>query len=178
MSIFDKISDIMNLDDEEEFDEDDYTDYSEEEEEKKAPKRNFFKRKEKDYDYDLDEDVAEESKKAAKSSPKVTPITKRRSGSNGMEVCVIKPTNFEDSKEITLTLRSGRAVVLNFEGLDMDLAQRIIDFSAGVCDAIDGNLRKVSSYIFIVTPNSVDISGDYQEVLSEAYDVPGVKTDF
>ena len=95
-----------------------------------------------------------------------------------MEVCVIKPTSFEDAKEVTETLLSGRAVVINFEGLDVDLAQRVIDFTCGTCVAIDGNLRKISSYIFIVTPKSVDISGDLQDLLAGNYEVPGVKTDF
>ena len=83
------------------------------------------------------------------------PVAKR--ASNGMEVCVIKPTSFEDSREVTETLLLGRAVVLNFEGLDMDLAQRIIDYTCGTCVAIDGNLRKISSYIFIVTPKRLNV---------------------
>lgn len=95
-----------------------------------------------------------------------------------MEVCVIKPTTFEDAREVTETLLSGRAVVLNFEGMDVDLAQRIIDYTCGTCVAIDGNLRKISSYIFIVTPKTVDISGDLQDLLTEAFEVPGIKTDF
>ena len=45
---------------------------------------------------------------------------------NPMEVCVIKPTNVEDGREIAETLLSGRAVILNLEGLDMELAQRIL----------------------------------------------------
>ena len=91
-----------------------------------------------------------------------------------MEVCVIKPTSFEDSREITETLLSNRTVVLNFEGLDVDVAQRIIDFTSGSCFAIGGNLRKVSASIFIVTPKNVDISGDLQDILSGAIDIPSV----
>ena len=83
-----------------------------------------------------------------------------------MEVCVIKPTNVEDGREIAETLLSGRAVILNLEGLDMELAQRIIDFSGGACFAIDGKLKKVSNYIFIATPSSISISGDLFELFS------------
>lgn len=85
---------------------------------------------------------------------------------NPMEVCVIKPTNVEDGREIAETLLSGRAVILNLEGLDMELAQRIIDFSGGACFAIDGKLKKVSNYIFIATPSSISISGDLFELFS------------
>ena len=30
---------------------------------------------------------------------------------------------------------------------------------------MNGNLQKISSYIFIVTPQSVELSGDFQEIL-------------
>ena len=179
MGVFDKFLNIMKLDDEDEYDEFDEYDDDDDDYEDEQPKRSFFKKKEKDFDYDLEEAIVKETKVAAKPAPaKVTPITRRRSGGSGMEVCVIKPTTFEDAREVTETLLAGRAVVLNFEGLDVDLAQRIIDYTCGTCVAIDGNLRKISSYIFIVTPKSVDISGDLQDLLTDAFEVPGIRTDF
>lgn len=117
--------------------------------------------------------TAEEPMK--KTSPKITSMnnrTPRKMIGAGMEVCVIKPTSVEDAREITETLLANRTVVLNLEGLDVDIAQRIIDFTSGSCFAIRGNLQKISHYIFIITPASVDISGDFQELLSGAFDVP------
>lgn len=40
-----------------------------------------------------------------------------------MQVCVIKPTSVEDAREITETLLENRTVVLNVEGLDVEIAQ-------------------------------------------------------
>ena len=91
---------------------------------------------------------------------------------------MIKPTTVEDSREITDTLLSNRTVVLNVEGLDMDVAQRIIDFTSGSTYAVGGNLQKISHYIFIITPRNVDISGDFQEILSGAFDVPALNTKY
>ena len=105
--------------------------------------------------------------KQAPAAPRTMPVTKSRRSttSSGMEVCVIKPTSVEDGREITETLLGNRTVVLNLEGLDVDIAQRIIDFTSGSCFAISGNLQKISRYIFIITPPSVDISGDFQDIL-------------
>ena len=105
-----------------------------------------------------------------------TGMTRRTA--NGMEVCVIKPTSVDDAREITDTLLSNRTVVLNMEGLDVEIAQRIIDFTSGSTYAISGNLQKISHYIFIITPKSVDISGDFQEILSGAFDVPSLNNRF
>ena len=94
-----------------------------------------------------------------------------------MEVCVIKPTSVEDAREITETLLLNRTVVLNVEGLDVEIAQRIIDFTSGSCFAISGNLQKISNYIFIITPPNVDISGDFANIM-DAFDVPPIQADF
>lgn len=141
---------------------------------------------EDDDEYLDDEDVAAErvvsvSKAETVSEPKrqqvsrITPVRQQKKViGSGMEVCVIKPTSVEDAREITETLLANRTVVLNMEGLDVDIAQRIIDFTSGSCYAISGNLQKISHYIFIITPASVDISGDFQEIFSGSFDVPSL----
>lgn len=96
----------------------------------------------------------------------------RKVSGGGMEVCVIKPSSIEDAREITDTLLADRTVVLNLEGIEVEMAQRIIDFTSGSCYAIQGNLQKISHYIFIITPSSVDISGDFPELLTGSFDVP------
>ena len=78
--------------------------------------------------------------------------------------------SLEDAREISETLLSGRTVILNLEGLDLEIAQRIIDFTSGSTFAIDGNLQKISNYIFLVTPTNVDISGDLQNLLGTSID--------
>lgn len=97
------------------------------------------------------------------AAPKVTPI--RKKNGSPMEVFVIKPVSMEDTREIADTLLSGCTVVLNLEGIDVELAQRVIDFTSGSCYSIDGSLQKVSSYIFILTPANVEISGDITDIL-------------
>ena len=89
-----------------------------------------------------------------------------------MEVCVIKPTTIEDEIEITDTLLNGRTVVINMEGLNVEIAQRIIDFTSGSTYAMRGNLQKISNYIFLATPNGVDISGDISNIM-DSFDSSG-----
>ena len=113
-------------------------------------------------------EINEEKLKKVAPAPRNTAARTRSIGS-GMEVCVVKPTSIEDAREITETLLNNRTVVLNLEGIDVELAQRIIDFTSGSCFAISGNLQKISRYIFIITPASVDISGDFQTMLNGAF---------
>lgn len=161
----------LNGEEDEEYYDDDYLD-EEDEDPAPAPRRMSSSRSRETDDYD--DNVT--SMKRQPSSSKITPIkqpsSRRVMNGNGMEVCVIKPTSVEDAREITETLLANRTVVLNLEGLDVDIAQRIIDFTSGSCFAIAGNLQKISHYIFIITPASVDISGDFQDIFSDSFDLP------
>lgn len=178
MSVLDKFLNVMRLNPD---DEDDFynEDYYEEEYEPEKPKKS--RRREKEMV--VEELPAEEyrpapsKEKVVKTTPKVTPMRSARKQGSGMEVCVIKPTSVEDAREITETLLMNRTVVLNVEGLDLDIAQRIIDFTSGSCFAISGNLQKISNYIFIITPPNVDISGDFANMM-DMLDSSGIKTDY
>ncbi|MBO5524260.1 MAG: cell division protein SepF [Roseburia sp.] len=170
MGVLDKFLNVMRLnpDDDDDFYNEDY-DYEDDYVEEEPVKKSSF-RKEKKEDY--------EEEKPIKSTPKVTPIRPaKKPSSAGMEVCVIKPTSVEDAREITETLLNNRTVVLNVEGLDVEIAQRIIDFTSGSCFAISGNLQKISNYIFIITPASVDISGDFLSLI-DTFETRGIQTDF
>ena len=172
MGVLDKFLDIMRLSDDDDF-EDDFFDEEEEVEEK--PKKSLFSRNKKD-DFEDEDDFVEE--KPVRSSVQNNKITQMRQPSRrpAMEVCVIKPSAVDEAREITETLLSGRTVILNLEGIDLEVAQRIIDFTSGATFAISGNLQKISNYIFLVTPTNVDISGDLTDLLNTSFDVPSIKT--
>ena len=94
------------------------------------------------------------------SAPSQRPSVKRQYSESGMEVCIVKPTSVNDARDVTDLILAGSTVVLNLEGLDVEIAQRIIDFTSGSCYAVQGNGMKISHYIFVITPSTVDISGD------------------
>lgn len=165
MSVMDKFLNFMNGSGDDQEGDYDYGDYEEEVEE--TPKKIFSATK--DSSVELDDN----QRKAAPS--KVTNFkhsTKRGTVGSGMELCIKKPKTFEEATEITEMLLANRAVVINLEGVDVDIAQRIIDFASGSCFAINGSLQKISRYIFIITPSSVDVSGDFQELFGSTLDSP------
>lgn len=110
------------------------------------------------------------------SAGKVIPI---RTTPKGLEVCIMKPTSFEDSQIICDMLLTGRATVINLEGFDDKMAQRTMDFVSGSVYAINGRLHRISSCIFIVSPDTVDISGDYLDMIrDDNFDPPTFDSKF
>lgn len=174
MGVLDKFLDVMKLnpDDDDDFYDDDFLDDEEDEE---PVRKSVFRKKSDD---DADDMFNDQKDRTSKTTPKLTPIRGgKKNPHSKMEVCVIKPTSVDDAREITETLLDNRTVVLNVEGLDVDIAQRIIDFSSGSCFAISGNLQKISNYIFIITPPGVEISGDFLNLM-DTFDSSSIQTDF
>lgn len=155
MGVLDRFLNSMKFSDDDDYEED-YID----DEEDVIDRRSRFGRREA-VSLEDDEPYRPQSQRA-----KITRMptrNKNASFSNKMGVCVVKPTNVEDGQVIIDTLLQNRTVVVNLEGIGIDTAQRIMDITFGANVALDGHLQQISKNIFIVTPRSVDISGDFTE---------------
>lgn len=78
----------------------------------------------------------------------------------GMRMVVYQPQSYDDTQRIIDDLKSGRPVIANLEDLNVDIAQRVLDFLSGAVYGLDGSIRKVSRGIFLLAPPHVDISGN------------------
>jgi cell division inhibitor SepF len=94
---------------------------------------------------------------------------------NQFKVVIMQPEAFDDAQDICDHLKTKKPVVINLENLDKDAAQRIIDFLSGSVYALDGNIQKVSSGIFLIAPNNVDIMGDFKDELRNKGVFPWIK---
>jgi len=147
MGPIDKFLDMLKIDDE--FD-NDYIQEDDTPAEKPAP---LINRNDND----------EEEKTVKRSGRNVNSNNRTRKGSGNMDVVRIEPTSVEDGRRITDLLLENKVVFLDLDGIDMNLAQRIIDFTSGATYAIDGTLQQMSKYTFVIAPAAVNVSGDFQD---------------
>ncbi|MDE6726226.1 MAG: cell division protein SepF [Ruminiclostridium sp.] len=129
---------------------------------------------ERDYDMDNEEDEDgdyEDSFRprynnniSSSSSGKVLniPATTR------LQVVVAKPEKMADAADAADHFKNKRAVVLNLDNTNKDIANRMIDFLAGVAYAADGSLKRIANTSYILVPYNVDISGDMLEELERS----------
>ncbi len=108
------------------------------------------------HDEELDESEGYESDQAA---PKrnVVPLTEagRRVGPS---VAVFAPRGFSDVTEIADALRSRQVAIVNLQGADRTLLQRVVDFTSGVAYTIDGRIQKLAESIYLVVPAGVNVN--------------------
>ena len=131
-------------------------------------------------DTGLDEDERTEDfyeEEDSRDTDNVLPLggrsKKRATGSNvvslpsaaQMKMIVYHPVSYEDTQNIIDNLKSRKPVIVNMEELEIDCAQRILDFMAGAIYALNGTITKIARGIFVVAPNNYDVIGsdDYQD---------------
>ena len=91
---------------------------------------------------------------------KPTPAQVRTPISPAMSVLVYRPASFEETQKIIDNVKSQRPVIVNLDALDVDEAQRSLDFLSGASYALNGTVFKVASSIFVLAPYNVDVSGN------------------
>ena len=111
--------------------------------------------------YDSYDDVADEG--GVNESVQAQP---RSNGgvlsASALEMKVIKPDRFEAVTQIAEHLLAHKTVVLNLEETNKETIRRIIDFMSGVAFAIEGNIKRVASSTYVITPKNVEVSGEQQ----------------
>lgn len=92
----------------------------------------------------------------------------RHENGENARVVLVEPVRFEESQGIADNLLEHRAVVINIESCDTDIAAKIIDFVGGVVYAIDGTIQKVSQGIILAAPQNIDIASELKRDLEDS----------
>ncbi len=124
---------------------------------------------EDELDYDYDQENYDEEIISSREKKEVRP--RQNSASQGnkvvnihataqLQVVLFKPERFgEDTRAIADELIKMHTVVLNLENTNKDVSRRIIDFLSGVAYANSGQIKRVATSTFIITPYNVDLTG-------------------
>lgn len=106
-----------------------------------------------------DEEHEDEFPEADQPTPRrnVVPLTEagRRPGNS---VAVFAPRTFADVTEIADALRGRQVAIVNLQGADRTLLQRVVDFTSGVAYTIDGRIQKLAESIYLIVPAGVTVN--------------------
>jgi len=80
---------------------------------------------------------------------------------------VVGPTSFNDAQEIADKFKGNVPVILNLQGVERDLARRIIDFASGLCYGLGGQMERVANQVYLLTPSDVEVSPEERRRLRE-----------
>ncbi|MGX8714578.1 MAG: cell division protein SepF [Lachnospiraceae bacterium] len=179
MSIVDRMKDLFNFsydDDDQEYDDEEYE--AEEEAKRQAKlERQAERQRLKEEKREARQRAAEMENQAAVRNERPAIRTSSgislvgKGGNNKMaesEIVSIRPKDDKSKQEIGRYLLDGKTVLINLEGMDLDVAQRIVDFTYGVCFAIHGDMKFPSKYLVVAAPNGVGMSGAFESAVKPA----------
>jgi cell division inhibitor SepF len=80
---------------------------------------------------------------------------------------VVGPSSFNDAQEVADKFKVNVPVIVNLQGVERDLARRIIDFSSGLCYGLGGQMERVANQVYLLTPSEVEVSPEERRRLRE-----------
>ncbi|MBF0713621.1 cell division protein SepF [Gemella sp. GH3] len=109
-------------------------------------------------------EVSQSVERVAKSSNKKDgKLVNKQSLINKGEVILREPLVFADSKDIIDDIKANKVVILNLTKLDLQTADRLLDFIYGGMYAIDAKLKIIGEEIYLCVPKGVEVAGEFSE---------------
>ncbi|MDO4926712.1 MAG: cell division protein SepF [Turicibacter sp.] len=88
-----------------------------------------------------------------------TESNKLKLDSNLNKVIIREPNEYSDAQDIADCLKENYPVFINLQRLEKSQAKRVVDFLSGTIYAIDGDIKRVGTNLFLCTPKTVETEG-------------------
>lgn len=86
-------------------------------------------------------------------------LSKANLDSNLNKVIIREPNEYSDAQDIADCLKDNYPVFINLQRLEKAQAKRVVDFLSGTIYAIDGDIKRVGTNLFLCTPRTVETEG-------------------
>lgn len=110
------------------------------------------------------DEIVEEKENGPANAPKKDAYRSAGKSANGqVNMVIIRSNDYSDARTVADHILSNRAVLLNLENCNKEMAQRILDFLSGVVYSQGGDLQRVAHSTYAVTPRNVGLQGELAE---------------
>lgn len=76
------------------------------------------------------------------------------------EIVTVHPKQYRDAQAIAEHFRDGVPVIMNLSQMSDADARRLIDFASGLSLGLYGRIERVTSKVFLLSPENIAVSGD------------------
>jgi cell division inhibitor SepF len=120
-------------------------------------------------EYDEYDDPEVASRDSRESRAAVTPMPQRphlsrvSGGGELSRITTIHPRTYNEAKTIGEHFREGVPVIMNLSDMNDADAKRLVDFGAGLVFGLRGSIERVTSKVFLLSPEHVEVGGEDSE---------------
>ena len=83
-------------------------------------------------------------------------------------IITIHPRIYSDVRSIGEAYRNGQPVIMNLSDVDESECKRLVDFASGLVFGHFGNIERVTSKVFLLTPANVAVSNEVKSAAAQA----------
>ncbi len=78
-------------------------------------------------------------------------------------IITVHPRNYNEARMIGEHFRDNVPVIMDLSDMDDADAKRLVDFSAGLIFGLRGTIERVTSRVFLLSPNNVNVTAEDKE---------------
>lgn len=163
MGLLDKMKNLVGIEDAY-YDEDYADEYDRRNEEESSPVE------ESSYeptDFTAESSTPSYTEPTARSSRSNVVSMSSSSSSSHVRISIQEPLEYDDGPGIIDNITERRTVIMNLEMLEVDKKRQIFDFVSGGVYALEGNIKKVTKDIYVITPKGVEVDGSLKEAVGD-----------
>jgi len=84
-------------------------------------------------------------------------------------IVTVHPRTYNDARTIGEHFRDGVPVIMNLTEMEDADAKRLVDFSAGLIFGLRGAIERVTSKVFLLSPENVKVAAEDKERIAGGF---------
>jgi cell division inhibitor SepF len=82
-------------------------------------------------------------------------------------ITAVHPRTYNEARTIGEHFRAGTPVIMNLSDMDDADAKRLVDFAAGLIFGLHGSIERITSKVFLLSPENVKVTPEDKERIAE-----------
>ena len=128
--------------------------------------------------YDVDQDerdtprqvssLADHRRRSATGEGSITGVVRPQTAEVGLSRIInLQPRTFNEARVVGENYRDGIPIILNLSAREDVDAKRLVDFAAGLVFSVHGQIERVATKVFLLTPPDVSVGAEAKQRLGE-----------
>jgi cell division inhibitor SepF len=98
--------------------------------------------------------------------PVVVPVQTEISSMD--RIITLHPRTYSEARTVGEQYRQGNPVIMNLSDMEETERKRLVDFASGLVFGLHGSIERVTSKVFLLSPENVSVSNDEKNAAAEA----------
>ena len=83
-------------------------------------------------------------------------------------IVTLHPRTYSEARSVGEQYRQGNPVIMNLSDMEETERKRLVDFASGLVFGLRGSIERVTSKVFLLSPENVSVSNDEKNAAAEA----------